>query len=247
MSELRFLPNPANYGVVWFKRDLRSSDHAALCVAAQRGPVRCLYIVEPSLWVAPDAANQHYQFILESLRELYRALRRLGGQLHLVTGEVVDVLDRLHAMAPFQGLYAHEETGNALSFQRDIAVGCWCRAHGVSWQEFPQFVVIRHLKNRNLWQSAWDQHVAQPCRPEPSGMSFAALPWVAEAPPGPEQLGLRPFKPPQRQMGGRQHGLENLHDFLVDGSDSHDPGEITRSPSATPADGRGCGAGASTP
>ena len=123
MAELNLCPNPANYGVVWFKRDLRPNDHAALCAATQRGPVLCLYIVEPSLWAAPDAANQHYQFILESLREFYRALRRLGGQVHVVTGEVVDVFDRLHATAPFQGLYAYQETGNALRFQRDIAVG----------------------------------------------------------------------------------------------------------------------------
>jgi deoxyribodipyrimidine photo-lyase len=170
------------------------------------------------LWAAPDAANQHYKFILESLRELYRALRQLGGQLHVMTGEVVDVLDRLHAAAPFQGLYAHEETGNALTFARDIAVGRWCRAHAVAWQEFPQFGVVRRLKNRNLWQAAWEQHVAQPCRPSPVGLRFATLPWVAELPPGPEALGLRTYQPPQRQLGGRQQGLEILHDFLVDRS-----------------------------
>ena len=95
------------------------------------------------------------------------------------------MLDRLHAMAPVQGLYAHEETGNALSFLRDISVGRWCRAHGVAWHEFPQFGVIRRLKNRNLWQSACEQHVAQACRPEPAGLVFAALPWVAAGPPGP--------------------------------------------------------------
>ena len=205
----------ANYSVVWFKRDLRLKDHAALDAAAQRGPVLCLYVIEPSLWAAPDAANQHYQFILESLRDLYRALQKLGGQLHVVTGEVVDVLNRLHATAPFQGLYAHEETGNALSFQRDMAVGRWCRAQGVAWHEFPQFGVIRRLQNRNLWQAGWEQHVAQVCRPAPSTLSFAALPWAAEMPPKPEQLGLSPAQPPQRQQGGRQRALDVLHDFLT--------------------------------
>ena len=29
---------------------------------------------EPAVWQAPDAGRQHYEFILESLRELYRAL-----------------------------------------------------------------------------------------------------------------------------------------------------------------------------
>ncbi len=206
------------YTVVWFKRDLRLHDHAALEAAAARGPVLCLYIVEPGLWAAPDAANQHYQFILESLRELYRALRELGGQLHVVTGEVVDVLDRLHVLAPFQGVYAHEETGNGLSFQRDIAVGRWCRAHGVGWHEFPQFGVVRRLSNRNLWQAAWEQHVTQPCRKAPSDIGFATLPWPDVTPPGPEALSLSLIQPPHRQLGGRSHGLEVLQDFLIDRS-----------------------------
>lgn len=206
------------YNVVWFKRDLRLHDHTPLVKAAERGPVLCLYIVEPSLWAAPDAANQHYRFILESLRELYRALRQIGGQLHVVTGEVVDILDRLNALAPFQGLYAHEETGNALSFQRDIAVGRWCRAHGVGWHEYPQFGVVRRLSHRNLWQAAWEQHVAQPCRSQPVSLGFAALPWSSTPPPTPEALGLDPFQPANRQVGGRSQGLKIFQDFLVDRS-----------------------------
>ena len=35
------------YRVVWFKRDLRVHDHAALAQAAAHGPVLCLYVLEP--------------------------------------------------------------------------------------------------------------------------------------------------------------------------------------------------------
>ena len=48
------------YRVVWFKRDLRLHDHAALTHAAALGPVLCLYIVEPGLWAQHDAALQHF-------------------------------------------------------------------------------------------------------------------------------------------------------------------------------------------
>ncbi|MDV7399089.1 deoxyribodipyrimidine photo-lyase, partial [Arthrospira platensis SPKY1] len=101
-----------SYGLVWFKRDFRLVDHGALAAAARHGPVLCVAIVEPSLWAQPDAARQHYAFMLESARELHAALRRLGGRLHLMVGEAVAVLDRLHAAAPFAALYSHEETGN---------------------------------------------------------------------------------------------------------------------------------------
>ena len=61
--------------VVWFKRDLRVHDHAPLVHAARQGPVRCLYVVEPSLWRQPDSALQHYAFLRESLRDLAQQLR----------------------------------------------------------------------------------------------------------------------------------------------------------------------------
>ena len=69
------------YRVVWFKRDLRLHDHAALVHAARQGPVLCLYIVEPQLWAQPDAALQHFEFVRESLAELHADPRHKDLQL----------------------------------------------------------------------------------------------------------------------------------------------------------------------
>lgn len=68
-----------SYELVWFKRDLRIQDHAALTEAARRGPVRCIYIVEPQLWAQPDTSLQHFEFIQESLKDLHEDLKVLGG------------------------------------------------------------------------------------------------------------------------------------------------------------------------
>ncbi len=203
-----------SYGVVWFKRDLRIVDHAALAAAARQGPVLCIYVVEPSLWAQPDAARQHYEFILESLREVYRALRRLGGRLHVVTGEVVDVLARLYAARPFSAVYAHEETGNRHTYARDLAVGRWCAAQGVAWREFPQFGVVRRLADRDQWQGLWEKFVARDQATLPDQLAFAPLPWPDEPPPTATALGLDPWQPPRRQSGGRAAGLSVLGDFL---------------------------------
>ncbi|NBO85805.1 MAG: hypothetical protein EBV38_05160 [Burkholderiaceae bacterium] len=59
-----------SYELIWFKRDLRWEDHAALAHAARRGPVRCIYIVEPGLWQQADMALGHFGFITESLIDL---------------------------------------------------------------------------------------------------------------------------------------------------------------------------------
>ena len=150
------------YRVVWFKRDLRLQDHAALAHAAAQGPVLCLYIVEPGLWRQPDAALQHFEFVRESLLELHEALRLLGGSLQVRTGDAVQVLADLHAQAPFAELVAHEETGNAFTYERDLEVGAWCRSAGVGWTEWAQFGVVRRLKSRNTWQARWEAHMAAP-------------------------------------------------------------------------------------
>ena len=101
-----------SYQLVWFKRDLRWEDHAALAYAAKHGPIRCIYIIEPNLWQQPDVALGHFAFITESLLDLDAQLRKQGGGLEVFTGEAVEILENLWQTHPFTGLYSHEETGN---------------------------------------------------------------------------------------------------------------------------------------
>lgn len=143
-----------SYRIVWFKRDLRLHDHAPLAEAARAGPVLCLYVVEPGLWAQPDASARQWGFVREGLRDLRRALAVHGARLQVVVGDAVAVLDRLHALQPFEALHAHEETGNGWTFARDRAVARWCRAHGVAWREWPQNGVVRGLRERDGWQAA---------------------------------------------------------------------------------------------
>jgi deoxyribodipyrimidine photo-lyase len=200
-----------SYSLVWFKRDLRWQDHSALVKASQCGPVRCIYVVEPELWLQPDAALQHFEFVRESLQILDAHLRLLGGSIEIHHGELPDVLSRIWQDAPFAGVYSHEETGNGFTYTRDLKVSAWCKLHGVDWHEFPQFGVVRGLKNRNLWQNAWEQHMASPVEnvnllrfwSEPHTRAFSMV--------APSHLG---HNPPKRQVGGRINALKTLHSFL---------------------------------
>jgi deoxyribodipyrimidine photo-lyase len=203
------------YSVLWFKRDLRLHDHAALNAAAERGPLVCIYVVEPSLWQHPDAAAQHLGFVFESLRVVDQALRKRGGRLHIRVGEVPDVLSELHELSPFEALFSHEETGNNPSFQRDKAVAAWCRTHGVTWQEFAQFGVVRRLKSRNQWQDRWESHMQAPTLPVPE-MQFHGPSWQDQDWPDPTQFCVNPHDPPRRQRGGRLEALNVLRAFLND-------------------------------
>jgi len=54
--------------IVWFKRDLRFTDHEPLCLAQQQDiPVLFVYFFEPSLMAYDDSDTRHWRFVFESL------------------------------------------------------------------------------------------------------------------------------------------------------------------------------------
>jgi deoxyribodipyrimidine photo-lyase len=208
-----------SYQLVWFKRDLRCEDHAALVEAAKLGPIRCIYMLEPTLWMQPDVALQHFEFIRECLHDLDAQLHYLGGTLEVHEGEVIEVLNNIWAVSPFQGLHSHQETGNGFTYSRDQEVGKWCQSHGIHWGEYPQFGVTRGLKNRNEWQAYWHKHMEAPlCElpliqfwrisPVPNPSTHCLTPSTMQAP-----AHLR-HNPPLRQRGGRSLALKTLNSFL---------------------------------
>lgn len=79
--------------IVWFKRDLRLTDHAVLAYACNQGlPVILLYVIEPDLWCLPDLSYRHYQFLLQALNDLRQQCRALDATLVVKVGEVIDVI-----------------------------------------------------------------------------------------------------------------------------------------------------------
>ena len=190
--------------VLWFKRDLRITDHAALAAAAEAGPTVALYVVEPDYWALPDTSARQWEFTGECLEDLSHQI-----PLIIRRGLVTDALEELGATA----LYSHEETGNAWTYRRDLAVRHWCAARGVPWQEFPQSGVVRRLKGRDGWAARRECYVRQP----------QIAPVALEAPaidqghlPSATDLGLAPDPCPDRQRGGRGEALSLLGSFLTE-------------------------------
>ncbi len=208
--------------LVWFKRDLRVCDHAALSEAARRGPVLPLYIAEPGLWAQPDAAGRHWGFIAESLTELTSDLAALGQPLVVRVGEAIPVLQDLLDRLPIEAVWSHEETGNGWTYARDQAVADLLRARGLPWNELPQNGVVRRLPSRDLWSRSWEQRMGATLAPPPvlrpldqdlaRGLGDRGLGVIPEAP----DLGLAHDPCPGRQPGGRREGQRLLDEFLAE-------------------------------
>lgn len=199
--------------IVWFKRDLRASDHTVLATAAARGPVLALYIVEPALWREPDASGRQYAFLTECLRDLRRDLAAIGLPLVIRVGDAPQVLATIASEHAVGGLWSHEETGNGWTFARDKAVAAWCRANAVAWTELPQNGVIRRLATRNGWARKWDDLMARPLIEVPHGVHCVGHVGSDDL-PGARDLGIADDPCPGRQPGGRRAAIATLDSFL---------------------------------
>ncbi|MFN3992934.1 MAG: FAD-binding domain-containing protein [Tabrizicola flagellatus] len=198
--------------LVWFKRDLRIHDHPALSLAAGLGPVLPVYVVEPELWMQPDASARQWEFLAESLADLRAALAGAGAPLVVRTGDAVEALAGLCRRHRIARIVSHEETGNLWTFARDRRVAAWARGAGIEWVELPQSGVVRRLASRDAWSAGRDAFMATPALPDP------ALRAVEGVEPGPiptaRALKLAPDPCPHRQLGGRTRGLDLLDSFL---------------------------------
>jgi deoxyribodipyrimidine photo-lyase len=177
--------------IIWFKRDLRLSDHQPLTEASAGGPVLPLYIVEPEYWRGPDTSRRQWLAIRTALEELSDRLARYGTPLVIRIGHPVDVFADLLRLHGISAIHAHEETGNGFTFTRDKDVQAFCRARSIPLHEYRQFGVTRALKNRNDWARLHRQHMTESPLPAPTDLRPTAH-VRSETLPSPDELGLPP-------------------------------------------------------
>ena len=202
--------------VVWFKRDLRVQDHAALACAMAAGPTLCVYAVELNYWDQPCTSDRQWQFVRECLISLDAQLNVLGTALEVHVAPVIQMLDVLHLrLGPF-ALHSHQETGGLWTFERDRAVLAWCQSHGVRWHEYVQNGVVRPVSRRGRrFREHWQAWATEPLTQLP-----AQAEWLqpASGPPSevlPAAVKQDPLPCPGRQLGGFQHARDLLDSFLA--------------------------------
>jgi len=119
--------------LVWFRRDLRDYDHAALYHALKRArQVFCVFVFDREILDSlADPADRRVEFIHASVIELQLALQAKGGGLIVKYGiarnEIVQLAAELRVDAVF---YNHDDDPAALA--RDAAVGYALNAHDIA-------------------------------------------------------------------------------------------------------------------
>lgn len=121
--------------IVWFRRDLRTHDNAALSAAAESGrPVVALYIREAADGTGPLGAAQAW-WLHHSLTSLGKALKALGAPLILRDGEAGKVLDDLIAETGAGTIYWNRRYDPA-GIRIDTDIKASLKARGLTTKSF---------------------------------------------------------------------------------------------------------------
>ena len=144
--------------IVWFKRDLRLNDNAAISDAINRNlPIICLFNLDSQRTSRSDVSAIHIEWELDCLRSLSKDIDQLGGVIKFNYGNIFEALETLNLEYDIDSIIANEETGLKWSWDRDKQVAEWCDFNRVKFVEHPSNGVVRKLKNRDNWKKYRDK------------------------------------------------------------------------------------------
>ena len=149
--------NKKAINIVWFKRDLRFTDHEPLFMAQQEQiPTLLLYFFEPSVMSYDDSDVRHWRFIYESIQEMQTKLNGYATKIHFFHNEVTTVFEELVTLYDIKTVFSHQEIGNKVTFDRDTTLHHFFDSKAIQWKQSQMHGVIRKLKSRKDWDKKWE-------------------------------------------------------------------------------------------
>ncbi|CAH0132632.1 Deoxyribodipyrimidine photo-lyase [Massilia sp. Bi118] len=222
--------------LVWFRRDLRLDDHAALHHALRSSDrVYCAFVFDTDILAGLPRDDRRVQFIHASLQELDKRLREWGAYLIVRHGRAADEIVDLAAGLEAESVFAnHDYEPGAIA--RDREVQQRLREAGRSLQSFKDQVVFEKDEVLTLaggpfsvftpYKNAWLKRLA--AHPE-AIEAFETAPWAgALAPvslsaghvlPTLEALGFAPGEAPIHPTG--MSGARQLLDAFLQRIDDY--------------------------
>ena len=128
--------------LVWFRRDLRDFDNAALhaALAVQRS-VHCAFVFDTEILDGLERTDRRVTFIWHSVRELQRSLQASGGGLHVLYGRARDEIPRLAAALGVEAVYANRDY-EPQAIARDAEAAARLKSAGIDWRTRKDHVIF---------------------------------------------------------------------------------------------------------
>jgi len=247
MTLARRLNDIFDTGLVWFRRDLRSTDHAALYYALKHCErVWCVFVFDTTIlqplidaWQARHpgerAPDRRIDFILESLRELGDALRAHGGGLVVLYGDPAEQVPKLAAELRVDAVFANHDY-EPVALDRDETVRVRLAQAGRRWLTFKDQVIFERdelltgqhkpftvfTPYRNAWLKQLDAFDLKPYPVETYAKHLAALPRKLDRQlPTLGQLGFAPSNLADLKLPAGMSGARHLLDDFLTRIDSY--------------------------
>ncbi len=133
--------------LVWFRRDLRDFDHAALAAAlADAAAVHCVFVFDREILDGlPSRADRRVEFIRASVAALADALRARGGGLRTVHAMAREAVPRLARELAVDVVYANHDYEPA-AIDRDAAVAASLAEAGIEFHTSKDQVVFERAE-----------------------------------------------------------------------------------------------------
>jgi deoxyribodipyrimidine photo-lyase len=208
-----------NRTLVWFRRDLRVSDHEPLLRAARRGLVIPVFVFDRALLQHPETGAARVAFMLDCLASLDADLQARGGRLILRSGDPVTVLPELLRATEAEGIYAYTDCERIYGRVRDARLNQALAEQGMKIRWFEPPASVPELMPYPQYRSRWYRDMAAPCVPTPAQVD---VPPEIVSEPLPQLATLAhqadgKLIPP----GGTAAARQLLADFLSDKSDRY--------------------------
>lgn len=129
--------------LVWFRRDLRDFDHAALYHALKHSAkVYCAFVFDTAILdKLTDKADRRVAFIWESVRELKAALQNKGGDLIVLHGRAADEIPTLANTLQVQAVFTnHDYEPSAIA--RDLLVEAQLQTSNIAFHHYKDQVIF---------------------------------------------------------------------------------------------------------
>lgn len=147
--------NNGNTALVWLRRDLRLSDHAALHHAlSNHDRVLLCYIHAPEAEQPWAASGASLWWLQKSLAALQAACTEQGGALHIVAGDSQAVLAQLIAEHDISAVYWHR-LYEPQTIERDTQIKASLEAAGLMVKTFPGYLLAEPWTVKTLSGGAY--------------------------------------------------------------------------------------------
>ncbi len=205
--------------IVWLKRDLRLTDHEPIFNAQkQQLPILFIYLFEPSVMDYADSDVRHWRFVNESLQDLQIKLLDCNAQVYIFHSEALLVFEKLKRHYNIDSIFSHQEIGNKITYDRDIAIKAFCAKNQIDWKESQHNGVIRKLKSRKNWSKRWEQTMtAEPKLIDLQSLNFFNLDSsIYNEIKGAELDSSITNRDSNFQQGGESYAWKYLNSFIKD-------------------------------